>query len=248
MLFLAHSAHVQFLGLIVGFLGWILTVAAAGLDDWRLWYVSDVSVISSGVAWVGIWRCCFYSHVLPDIENCRGVGVSDYFLPAEIQVAQVLMMLASICGLAASMAGALAVRMAYFSVKDRRHLRLLFLLAAALYFLTATLALVPLVWNMTSVLNNATIAFPPEYRLPVAPHSQAVGSAIAVGVVSAVMMLISSMMFFCYRFVWEPVNAEMSPSSPNGAVPPPSPPLAFEMSKRDSKGVDNPTFCSEECS
>uniref|UniRef100_A0A672HYQ8 Claudin 34 n=1 Tax=Salarias fasciatus TaxID=181472 RepID=A0A672HYQ8_SALFA len=218
MLFLARTAHGQFLGLIVGFLGWILILATAGLNEWRLWFVSDVSVINSGVAWVGIWRACFYSHILSDFENCQSFSISDSFLPVEIPVAQVLMMLSGICGLAANVAGGLAMRMAYFSVKDRRYLRLLFLLAAVLYLLTATLSLVPLVWNMTSVLNNSTIAFPPEYYLPSVPKGQAVGSAIAVGIVASIMMLISSLIFFCYRHVWESLSSEIPKVPPNNRI------------------------------
>lgn len=248
MLFLAHTAHCQFLGLIIGFLGWILTLTAAGLDEWRLWYVTDVSVITSGVAWVGIWRACFYSHVFSTFENCQSIGISDSFLPAEIPVAQVMMMLAVICGLVANVAGVLAMRMAYFSMEDRRYLRLLFLLAAVLYFLTATLSLVPLVWNMTSVLNNSSINFPPEYYLPSLPENQSVGSAIVLGIVASIMMLISSLLFVCYQYVWESVSSEISKDPPNSTWRATTLPQTFEMSNRDVKGVDNPTFHTEEIS
>ncbi|KAI4794383.1 hypothetical protein KUCAC02_032098 [Chaenocephalus aceratus] len=99
MKYVAHTAHWQFLGLTFGVLAWILTVATTGLNEWRLWFVSDVSVVTSGVAWVGIWRACFYSHALPVIENCRSISISDSFAPAEIPVAQVLMVSALVCGL-----------------------------------------------------------------------------------------------------------------------------------------------------
>jgi len=90
MRYLAHTAHWQFLGLMTGFLAWILIMAATGLDEWRLWFVDDASVVASGVAWVGIWRACFYSHAL---ENCRAIGFSDPFTPPEIAAAQVLLTL-----------------------------------------------------------------------------------------------------------------------------------------------------------
>lgn len=247
MLFLADTAHRQFLGLVVGFVGWILTMATAGLDEWRLWYVSDISVITSGVAWVGIWRACFYSHTLPKIENCQSINIWDGFLPVEILMAQVLMMLAVICGLAGNITAALAMRTAYFSVEDRRPLRMLFLLAGALYFLTAALSVVPLVWNMMSLLNNSAIAFPPKYHLPSVPKSQEVGSAIGLGILSSIMMLISSLIFFCYQHVWESVSSEISKAPPN------APWTAglqntFEMPKEDRKGADNPSFHIEETS
>uniref|UniRef100_A0A3Q1EAN5 Uncharacterized protein n=1 Tax=Acanthochromis polyacanthus TaxID=80966 RepID=A0A3Q1EAN5_9TELE len=158
-----------FWALITGFLAWILTMTTAGIDDWRIWQVDNVSVIDSGVAWVGIWRACFHSHVLPKMENCWSISISNSFVPVEIIVAQVMMMLAVICGLAGNMTAAVAVRMVYFSVENRRHIRLAFAAGGILYLLTATLCLVPLVWNMTSVLNNRTIDFPPEFHLPAAP-------------------------------------------------------------------------------
>ena len=88
------------LGLMVGCGGWILTMVTAGLNEWRVWYVSDVTVVTSGLAWVGIWKACFYSHALPTLEVCRSMGVSEGFVPLEISMGQVLVMLAVAVGLA----------------------------------------------------------------------------------------------------------------------------------------------------
>ncbi|KAK2835912.1 hypothetical protein Q5P01_016396 [Channa striata] len=200
MIYLAHTAHWQFLGLVLGFLAWILTMTTAGLNEWRLWRVEDTSVITSGVAWVGIWRACFYSHTLPKLENCWSISIWDSFIPVEIPVAQVLIMLAVTCGLVGNISAAVAMRMAYFSLEDRRNIKPAFVLAGSLYVLTATFALVPLMWNMSSVLNNSTIDFPPDFHLPAAPVSQQVGSAIGVGIFASILMLISGLFFLCYCY------------------------------------------------
>lgn len=165
MLYVSHTAHWQFLGLIAGILAWILIMTTSGINEWRMWHVADTSVVTSGVAWVGIWRTCFYSHTLPEMENCQSIAISDAFVPTEILVAQVCMVLASICGLAGNISAAVAMRLVYFSVEDRRNVRLMFVLAGSLYLLTGILCLVPLVWNMRSVLNNSTIDFPPEFQI-----------------------------------------------------------------------------------
>jgi len=47
MRYLAHTAHTQFLGLMVGCVAWILTAATLGLDEWRLWYVPDAAAAVS---------------------------------------------------------------------------------------------------------------------------------------------------------------------------------------------------------
>lgn len=253
MIYLAHTGHWQFLGLVVGFLAWILILTTTGLNEWRLWQVADVSVVTSGVAWVGIWRACFYSHALPRAENCQSIGVSDPFAPAEIPVAQVFMVLALICGLAANIIAAVAMRMVYFSVEDHRNLRLVFVLAGTLYVLTGALCLVPLTWNMSSVLNNRTIDFPPEFHLPAAPVRQQIGSAIGVGIGASVLMLMSGLLFLCYRHAWvavaeEPRATRATRAQLHGPWTETSPGQKTELPDGDNRGQDNPAFHSEEVS
>lgn len=246
MKYLAHTAHWQFLGLIVGFLAWILVMTTTGLNEWRVWHVADVSVITSGVAWVGIWKACFYSHALPSMENCWSISISDHFAPAEIPTAQVLMVLALMCGLAGNITATLAMRMVYFSVEDRKNLRLLFTLAGTLYVLTGMFCLVPVAWNMSSVLNNRTIDFPPRFHLPTAPVRQQVGSAIGVGMCASIMILISGLLFLCYALSSEAPRAtrdlihdrwtETTKSHNSG------------LGHEDNRGRDNPAFHTEELS
>ncbi|KAM4549414.1 claudin-34 [Odontesthes bonariensis] len=246
MIYLVHTAHWQFLGLVTGVLAWILTMAAVGIDEWRLWYVDDVSIVTSGEAWVGIWRACFHSHAFPSAENCQSISISGTFVPPEIPVAQVLMMLAVISGLAGNISAGAAIRLAYFSLENRSNIRTFFALAGALYVLTATLSLVPLVWNMSSVLNNHTINFPPEYQLPAAPIRQKVGSGIGVGIFASILMLISGVLCLYYWF------ARRAPEQTQGPLHGPwtatTLPQNSDLSKRDSQGMDNPAFHSEEIS
>ncbi|XP_068581515.1 claudin-34-like [Cebidichthys violaceus] len=246
MMYLAHTAHWQFLGLMAGVLAWILIMVATGLNEWRLWFVDDVSVVTSGVAWVGIWRACFYSHVLSEIENCRGIAISDPFAPAEIAAAQVLMVLALICGLVGNITGAMAMRMVYFFVEDRRNMRLVFVLAGTMYLLAGTLCSVPLAWNMSSVLNNSSIHFPPEFHLPAAPVRQQVGSAIAVGVFASVLMLVSGLLFLTYRYAWTAPSSE-APRDARDPLRGPRTQTVLEHNG-DNQGRDNPAFHNKEVS
>lgn len=251
MIYLAHTAHCQFLGLVAGILAWILIMTTTGLNEWRLWHVSDVSVITSGVAWVGIWRTCFYSHALPRMENCHSIAISDHFAPAEIPVAQVLMVLALICGLVGNITAAVAMRMVYFSVEDRRNIRLVFLLAGTLYVLTGVFCLVPLGWNMSSVLNNRTIDFPPEFHLPAAPVRQQVGSAIGVGIFASILMLISGLLFLCYHYAWAALRTE-APRNTRDPLHGPWRETTLAQKSHlpngDNQGRDNLAFHSEEVS
>ncbi|XP_037105660.1 claudin-34 [Syngnathus acus] len=236
MLFLAHTAHWQFLGLLIGCLAWILTMATAGMDEWRLWHVNPdnlTSVITSGVAWVGIWRACFHSHALPKMENCQTMAISDSFVPVEIRVAQVLMVLAALGGLMSNVAAVRAVRRVYFSLERRGSVRGVFILAGALYLLTAVLVLIPLVWNAGAVANNATIPFPPRFRLPAAPAGQRVGTAVMMGFLGTVLMLVSALLFLAHRYVWRTLEPELHGRG---------------VAQEDKRGRDNPDFHPDEVS
>lgn len=250
MLYIAHTAHWQFLALVVGFLSWIFTLATVGLDDWRLWFVDNTTVINSGVAWIGVWRACFYSHVESEIETCRNLGISESFLPVEIKLAQVLMMLAVIIGLLANMTGAYAMRLAYFSVENRAKIRLAFLLAGTFYLLGGFCSLLPTVWNMDSVLNNRIIDFPPEFQFPAAPVRQRVGNAIGVGLFASIIMLLSGLVFLCYRYAWKTLRS-VPPKDPSDPLHGPWTLTRLESSSgqqpdRGNQGKDNPGFHLEE--
>ncbi|XP_027002154.1 claudin-34 [Tachysurus fulvidraco] len=200
---MSYLAHWQFFGLVLAVLGLILMIATTGVDDWRVWYVDDVSVITSGTAWVGIWRACFYSSILDTAKFCRRISITDSFIPSEIAAAQVLCMIAVPVGIAANLIAGYAMRLDYFNI-DGGHVRLFFFSAGALYFLTAACALIPVFWNMNSVFENHTIDFPPEFLLPPAPYKQELGLGITTGIGSSVLLIISGLLFLFYRQTRKP--------------------------------------------
>ncbi|XP_051986944.1 claudin-34-like [Xyrauchen texanus] len=197
MAYLVQSTHHQFLGLVLGFVGWILIASISGVNDWRIWYVDDHSVITGGLAWVGVWRVCFNTHILDSSEFCKSISLTDSFTPPEIAAAQVLCMTAIGVGVAANLVAGYAVRNAFFGVHSG-HVRLTFVIAGALYWLTAACSLVPVLWNMTSVLSNLTIDFPPDFYIPPAPSRQEVGPGIGIGIGSSILLIISGLIFLCF--------------------------------------------------
>lgn len=224
----------------------------AGLNEWRLWHVSDVSVITSGVAWVGIWRACFYSHNLPTTESCLGMGITDKFVPVEISVAQVLIMVAAIGGLGGNIIATYAMRSVLFAVESRVHIRLVFSAAGVLYLLTGACSLVPLLWNMSSVLTNRTIDFPPEYHMPPAPARQEVGSAIVIGFIASLLVIFCGVLFLCYRYPLQVQESMVQPmredkDSLNASLPGTAITL-HNRDKSDHHARDNPAFQAEESS
>ncbi|XP_061571881.1 claudin-34-like [Cololabis saira] len=249
MTYLAHTAHSQFGALWLSFIGWTLTTMALGLVQWRVWQVSDRGVVTSGVAWVGLWRACFNSHTeVSDglrVMYCRSIRLTETFTPPEIAAGQVLMMLSLLVGLCGNASGVYAMRNAYFGLGRSSKINLRFVTTGALCLLAAVMSLVPLLWNLSSVVTNQTITFPPEFKLPTAPQSQSVGWGIWVGVMGSALSIVSGIIFCSYKLpvmlrprtlpLREQLHWDGSSATPDtqGAV-------------AVSCGRDNPAFQSEE--
>lgn len=176
-----------------------MTASISGVNDWRIWYVDNQTVITGGLAWVGVWRVCFNSHILDSAEICKSISLTDSFTPPEIAAAQVLCMVAVGVGVLAILVAGYAVRNAIFGVNNR-HVRLTFVMACSLFWLTAVCSLVPVFWNMNSVLTNLTIDFPPDFYLPSTPVKQEVGSGIGIGIGSGCLLIASGLLLMCYRY------------------------------------------------
>ncbi|XP_008323172.1 claudin-34-like [Cynoglossus semilaevis] len=199
----AHTAHPQLVALWLSCFGWTLTAMALGLDQWRVWLVSDRDIITSGMAWVGLWRACFHSHTVVSpgsgFTHCRSISLTEAFTPPEIVSGQILMVLSFVVGLLGNAGGIYALRNTYFGLEANTPVRLSFCAAGALCLLAAAISLIPLMWNLSSVVTNQTIAFPPEFQLPAAPQSQYVGYSISLGVVGTVLMFASGIIFCRYK-------------------------------------------------
>ncbi|XP_056450010.1 claudin-34-like [Gadus chalcogrammus] len=193
--------HAQLAALCLSLVSWTLGVASLGVVEWRAWHVEDRSVVTSGVAAVGVWRTCFHSHVLVSpglrVMFCRGMGVAEDFLPDEITAVQVVVPLGLAVGLGGNAAAVAALRGVYVG-RGWGGARA-FLWAGWLCALSALLSLGPLAWNLHSMLGNQTIAFPLEFHLPTKPVRQSPGVGVIVATAAAVLMLISGIMFLCYR-------------------------------------------------
>ncbi|XP_047432890.1 claudin-34-like [Mugil cephalus] len=203
MTYLAHTAHAQLGALWLGCVGWTLTAVALGLVQWRVWQVPDTEFISSGVAWVGIWRTCFYTRtVVSDgyrIMHCTYIDLTQDFTPPEIAAGQVLMLLSVLVGLCGNAGGVYALRNVFFRVRSHLLIRPAFIISGGLCLLAALMSLVPLLWNLSSVVTNQTINFTEDFKMPRAPRSQHVGAGIGVGIVGTALMVVTGVIYCTYR-------------------------------------------------
>ncbi|KAI5616654.1 claudin-34 [Silurus asotus] len=203
MPYLAHTAHAQFAGFCVGAVGWILIIVAIGLVEWRVWEVSDLSVITSGLAWVGIWRVCFFTTVLVTSEYqimyCQRMQLTDPYTPNEIAAAQALMLLAIILGFFGNTSVIYGLRNVYFGVDEIRSITLAFSIGGGLLLLAGVTSFIPLFWNLNAVVTNQTIDFPSNFNMPPAPDDQYVGPGIAVGIFASILVVLSGIVFLSYK-------------------------------------------------
>ncbi|XP_041115914.1 claudin-34-like [Polyodon spathula] len=204
MPYLADTTNLQFISFWLGTVGWILVTVAVGLIQWRVWYVADQTIITSGVAWVGIWRTCFFSDrlVSPELRvmYCQYISMLDTFTPVEICVSQVLMVLGIFAGAVGNAVSVYTFRNIFFRMNEARSLRITFSLGGALYILSSVCVVISVGWNINSVLRNHTIDFPANFYMPSSPSTQEVGSAIYVGISAAILLLFSGIVFVCYMF------------------------------------------------
>ncbi|KAL3045499.1 hypothetical protein OYC64_013717 [Pagothenia borchgrevinki] len=234
MTYLAHTGHSQLLALSLSCIGCTLTAVSLGLIQWRVWLVSDREVISSGVAWVGVFRACFNSHTLVTpgyrVMHCRFISLMEDFTPPEIVGGQVLMLLSLLVGLCGNAGGVYTLRNVYFGMGKNSPIRLTFLTSGALCLMAAIMSLTPLLWNLNSVVTNQTIKFPPEFKLPPTPDSQHIGLGIWVGLVGTSLMIVSGIIFCTYRLPVRSENRAETVTDSRGA------------STSATGGKDNPAF------
>ncbi|KAB5558917.1 hypothetical protein PHYPO_G00022750 [Pangasianodon hypophthalmus] len=257
MPYLAHTAHAQFVGFWVGTVGWVLTIIAIGLVEWRVWEVSDLSVITSGLAWVGIWRVCFFTNVLVTSEYtdlyCQRMQLTDAYTPNEIAASQVLMLLAFILGFFGNSSVIYGLRNIYFGLDETRSVTLAFSFGGGLLLLAGVTSFIPLFWNLHAVVTNQTINFSPNFNMPPAPDGQYVGPGIAVGIFASILVVLSGTVFLCYKLP-EGLNSKIRPSrtkenhcglSETGmAVHVKSRQMA-EQGRKNCLGIDNLAFQSQ---
>uniref|UniRef100_UPI00398E69C4 claudin-34-like n=1 Tax=Pristiophorus japonicus TaxID=55135 RepID=UPI00398E69C4 len=258
----SSGAPLQLVAFVLGAVGWIGAAVAAGLVQWRVWHVSSAE-ITSGIAWVGIWRACLYSRVLtsPPFQMmfCQRMGAADGFVPPEIAVAQGLMLAAVVSGALGKAATAYGLRNAYFGGEWRLgRADHAFMAGGGFHLLACVCVAFPTAWNLNSVVSNRGIAFPPRFHLPGSPREQEAGAAAYVAIFSSVLLLVAGVLLVSYRRPLPFSGAKVHPSTHDlpdsaslvseGTVPTESCLFATGASEYSlsSYGTDNRAFSSQE--
>ncbi|NWX00314.1 CLD34 protein, partial [Caloenas nicobarica] len=199
------TSHLQLATFALGTVGWILCTVSMGIVEWRVWHVGNTTIISSGIAWVGIWKVCFisYLHVSPGYKElfCHKFSGDDSSIPPEIYAAQGLLLIAMFMGLLGLTATIFALRNVYMGITHKTLITRFFLVGGFFYIFAGLCVLIPVSWNFYSVTHNQSIAFSPSYYMPSSPAAQEPGAAIPIGIVAVILLLLSGTFSLSYRFL-----------------------------------------------
>ncbi|XP_039396080.1 claudin-34-like [Mauremys reevesii] len=201
------------IGLALGTLGWILCIISMGQMHWRVWHTSDATIISSGIAWVGIWKVCFNSHRKVSRELwimfCHRFCFNDAFIPQEISVARVLVLAGIVLGALGKAFTVFALRNIYTGILLKIQTISFF---SILKIFVGVCVLIPVPWNCYSVAYNCAIPFPPSFYMPSSSEAQEAGAAIPVGITSVILLLMSGTFSLSYK---HPVMPDVTVLSDN---------------------------------
>nr|XP_025038917.1 claudin-34-like [Pelodiscus sinensis]XP_025038918.1 claudin-34-like [Pelodiscus sinensis] len=203
--FLAITSHIPLLAFVLSVLGWILCMISLGLIPWRVWHLDNSTLISSGNIWIRMWDVCFTFN--PELTNgsslmlCQGFNNQDTFIPSEMVIAQDLLILAAVMEAVAICLVLFLLWSNYKKELKEHYILIFFLTGGVLNIMSSVFILIPVSWNLQSIMKNHSIAFPPSYHLPSTPTSQEVGSAIHVGLAAVLLLLLSGILLLCDRYL-----------------------------------------------
>lgn len=191
---LAQISCYRLCGLLLALIGWSMCIISTAGDQWRVWHIEHMPGVSSARLWVGIWRVCFIQDAT-DEENihlhCEEFTEEYRTLPKEIFIAQDLMSLAAIVQSLAMGFMVFALWKVHKDAKQKKVLFTFFTIGSILNLISGIIILVPVSWNLYSILMKEGIEFPEFFVLPHSPKEQYVGSAIYVGYVASACLLSS---------------------------------------------------------
>ncbi|XP_070616325.1 claudin-34-like [Erythrolamprus reginae] len=196
----------QFGSYLLCILGWILCITSTATDRWRIWHVKKKGELYFGLMKIGIWRACYTYNVQYEnsYEECEQFTPSMQTLPKEIFLAQDMLSLGCIMGAVGVTFMSFALWNIVKAITQKTFLLTLFNLGILMNFLTGIFIIIPISWNTYSIMINADIKFPDDFKLlvPPSPEKQEIGAGIYIGYVAAILLLVSGVMIFCYGYVF----------------------------------------------
>uniref|UniRef100_A0A670IJC2 Claudin n=1 Tax=Podarcis muralis TaxID=64176 RepID=A0A670IJC2_PODMU len=200
---LGASYSLQLVGFSTGCAGCVLSLLTMKHTDWRLWYIEKTAMYKAGVAHVGIWKICFPPNLIGADEYsvvcCHDFGFNEKFFPLEMKLGQILMVVASFLAFFGLFFSFLTPWNIFCPGLTEKQVKLLFITGGLFYVFSSICVFVPISWNVHSISANKSIAFPTPFHLPSHPTTQRNGSAIYLGFMSGILLLIGGLCVIAQR-------------------------------------------------
>ncbi|XP_006835763.1 PREDICTED: protein Shroom2 [Chrysochloris asiatica] len=197
---LIKSTNYQIAGFIAATFGWVLSILAMGLADWRLWQIDhNLPYYSPGVVRAGMWRICVYYHNSSTNIFCHRYSYSDTFLPLEIRISQNLLLATTVLGLLGRVSIILAIRGLYREIPQKTVTCKYFVITGILNVLASACISTVVIWNYYTTMKKEGTLLPPFYYVPIKPNTQEIGGAFLMATFAAPLMLLSAFLSLSFK-------------------------------------------------
>ncbi|XP_027901298.1 claudin-4-like [Xiphophorus couchianus] len=174
------SQGIQFTGIVIASIGWLLDIVVCGLPMWRVSAFVGANIITAQTIWEGLWMSCVVQST--GQMQCK-VYDSMLALEQDLQAARamiVVSILLGICGVFLAIAGGKCTN----CIEDERSKSKVCIVSGILFILAGLLCLIPVSWSANSVINrfyNLMIIGTPQYEL---------GASLYIGWAASALFLI----------------------------------------------------------
>ncbi|XP_028626690.1 claudin-34-like [Grammomys surdaster] len=200
MVLFNKSANRQTRGFALATIAWILCSTSMGLPEWQIWYLDNPVLSYPSLAFVGMWgsSICHHHNNSSHPRVCHHYNYRDALVPLDIRVAQHLLLVASIVGLVGAVCAVFGLQQLYTDKLQKNEDCNPFVLSAILNAIASTFIFLAVMCNYFTVQSKEEVCFLPSFQLPLFPYAQRAGSAMRVACISAILFLLSAIIFITY--------------------------------------------------
>lgn len=155
---------------------------------------------SPSMAFIGMWKACICHHIDNSSSQrvCHHYTYRDALVPLDIRLAQYLLLVANVLGLVGTICAVFVLQQLYMEKLQKNDDYNPFVLSAVLNAVASTFIFLAIMCNYFSVPSKEVACFVPSFQMPLFPYAQSVGGAMGVASVSAILFLLSAMIFISY--------------------------------------------------
>ncbi|XP_052027858.1 claudin-34-like [Apodemus sylvaticus] len=200
MVLFNKSANHQIRGFALATVLWIMCSTSMGLPEWQIWYLDDRMFSYKSLAFVGMWQACICHHKdnFSKLTDCHYYNYCNTLVPLDIRVDQHLLLVANIIGLVGTTCAILALQQLYMGKLQKNNDYNLFVLSAVLNAAASTFIFLAVMCNCFSAPSKEGLCFLPPFQIPLFPYAQRAEDAMGVACISAILFLLSAIIFISY--------------------------------------------------